>query len=380
MAKQNRPSTGGTNQKIDAGGYFRISKSAVRFIAENCSSLALRAYFILCWGIDNKNHGSSERTTAHSAFSVAKQLNISHATAKAAVDELVEVNEIENVGADHLPLYKLNAERISDLVGIDNRFAVATVGDMSPLVRLCAQCGGTAYGGRYRITQAQAAKDALVTFVALHDSQDFDRFCGVDPNCVSGDFAFVEDMSEAGGREAVMALWPNPAMAVVTVREHGNQIPTMAFARKLMEGATAANCTATPFERATHALTQLRELRFIYTAHVLFDSDPRDHRFEARPIATHYIKGSVLTELETAQHTHVDKFLRDVRMQAWNDQVENRDENLFQYVVPAEAVDDAIMLSIVRVRWWAFDPRNLHGIQVDRFRNENQVKLLNEAW
>lgn len=373
--------------KKTSRGYFQCSLPEAQYVAERGSLNALVAFIVLSWGVSHRND-LPPRVSTHGAKSIHLRSGMSYERAQSALKELLELGTIALPHPDYASTpaqYQLQDSIKKEWVCIDCGFID---GLRSPLRAICTR-DLSAPAGKSRISTMDAAKDVLVTFLALHAAQDFGRFGGVDPAVICGDFTPLSEhdtnvlpISDSG------EIQGHPLYCVVTAKEPLQQKISKTFGRQTLGKIRARGSKANPEERVLHAISQLRGLKLIYTAHVLWDMHPIKRRRHASPVATLFVKGTPLKQMEGHLQYAVDAALKRTATVAGNEQFFRMDEGRwksvvegsgqYRYIVAKRDAGDFLLLSQLRVRWWAFNSDNLAGIERDRQRLVGQGDLLME--
>lgn len=374
------------NPQKTSRGYFQCNLPEAQYVAARGSLNALVAFIVLSWGVSHRKD-FPPRVSTHGAKSIHLRSGMSYERAQSALKELLELGAIALPHPDYASTpaqYQLQ-DAPKGWVCIDGGFID---GLRSPLRAICTR-DLSAPAGKPRISTMDAAKDVLLTFLALHAAQDFGRFGGVDPAVISGDFPKL-------GKEDVNVLpiaddgeiEGHPLYCVVTVKEPLKQKTSKTFSRQTLSKIRAPGSNANLEERLLHAISQLRRLKLIYTAHVLWDMHPIKRRKHASPVVTLFVKGTPLTQMEGHLQYAVDAALKRTDTVPGNEQFFLLDEGRwksvvegsgqYRYIVAKRDAGVFVLLSQIRVRWWAFSSDNLAGIERDRHRLAGQGALLME--
>lgn len=376
-------STGLFSTRKKTRGFFQCNLTLAKDVASRGSLDALVALIVLSFGVDQKGKHPS-RTSTHGAQSIQERSGMSYGRASAAIKELQVLNAIKTPGAEcaeKRARYQL-ANPDAGWICIDHGFVE---GPRAPLKSLLSR-DLSAAAGKPRITKQQAQKDILLTFIALHEAQDFGRFGGVDPKVIAGEFQRISEEENIFQIPDVCALEGHPLYCVVSAKEPLRQRLSSSFANRVLGSDCAGTSQANVEDRMGHAVLQLRKLKLIYTIHVIWDMNPIRFAEDAAPVATLFVKGTPLRRLERGLQYAVDATLKRTLTVSGNEQFYPdgkgrwksfaQDSGQHRYIVANRDAEFVRLVSQIRVRWWAFSKDSIAGIELDRRRLAEQMVLL----
>ena len=146
-----------------------------------------------------------------------------------------------------------------------------------------------------------AVLDALLVFFALHKAQNFGTCAGIDPRVLHARFEPIDADELFDGSRFQVPVHGVADWTLVTMRRP-DQIGKIkvGFVQDVLGGLRELEGAPTLEVRFGQAIKNLQLAGLIYTAHVLWDSDPLDPKSgqHARPLCTLYVDGGSHTERE----------------------------------------------------------------------------------
>lgn len=378
--------------------YFQISMTGVRHVIQNADKRAAAVYTALTSGVDHRNT-SSPRACTHGALAVEARTGLDRKNCvPALVEELVGIDAIqrthespgpERVGktGEHPVRFLVDPERLDDLVDIDQRFLdpchgsrrraarrrpATVISDFMRLIHLASQRGSRPF------------TDALLLFFALHQRLDYGTYAGVDPKAAHAETSPLrEEGRPIDDISHVMRVPGNERHRVVLVQESGFPRINATFAQALFKDLPGLDGEA-PWDRAAAALSILRSLNLVSSAHVLWSANPLT-RASAAPIATLYVKGgAAFTDGRHLQHD-IDAALKKTgtitgRELYPRDADESKaafaGSGVYRYILQAGQVDASVVLTQLRLKHVADSDSHRNGLAIENLRCNGYRDLL----
>jgi len=366
-------------------GFFQLSNAVVQEIAaRGLGPEAMAAYTVLCGGV-NSHEVDLPRACTHGAQSVNARTTMSPKRAQDAIQLLSDEKFVKlthptaKVGDPSSVRCLMDLSRPCDLAISQEFLQKAKLDDRKrpvcvpgTLAHLWHNVGITG-----EIPWANALTDAQLTYFALHLAQDFDQSAGIDPRIVHGRFTPISAGADGEGscfsRSVVGADWTFFTMeapqAMTIDPRFANETLGMV---PVWEGAPSIA------QRIEHAILQLRRADLIYSAHVLWDSDPV-HKMSGRhpmPLYTLYVTGLSDRERELQLQKAVHKAIwASGTVSETEDFADSRGasprfahSNMHRYLVPNSHAKHATLLTQFRARRWPGNAATLGSLGVDADR------------
>jgi hypothetical protein len=245
--------------------------------------------------------------------------------------------------------------------------------------------------GNDDIPRSQAVMDAILLYAALLKEQDFGGFAGVDPQILHGKFVPIDptdvncERSEDTlyGYEPVVVI-PEINSLLVTVRatDEYKETPwttTKQFIFDLLGNPARDQITELDLiaQRFWWSLRQLRDIRLVYCAAILWEGDPtnQQQRRTAEPLATHTIEDAWAKDYDPS-------ITKDINRLLWrNGLVEDfapdgnggsyfvpKGANHYRYIVSKKRQNHVHLIRQLRVQHWAANASTARGRTIEQAR------------
>lgn len=380
--------------------YFQISLSGLRYVIQHTGVQTTAVYTALAAGVDHRN-ALGPRACTHGALAVEARTGLDR---KNCVPMFLET--LSNIGsirqADDTPDNALpgkagahavrchvDPERLDDLVDIDQRFLdprhgsrrhaakrrrAAVISDFMRLIHAMASQRGS-----------RPFTDALLLFLALHQRLDYGTYAGVDPKAAHAEMSPLQD--ERGPIDDishVMRVPGNGRHRVVLVQESGFPRINAVFAQALFKDIPGGVEGEAPWDRAAAALSILRSLNLVSSAHVLWSANPLTQA-SAAPIATLYVKGgAAFTDGRHLQHD-IDAALKNTGAitgrelyprDAEGSKAAFAGSGVYRFIVQAGQVDASVVLTQLRLKHVADSDSHRNGLAIENLRSDGYREFL----
>jgi len=372
-------------------GYFQYSYERVIQIAQNpdMGLDCVLAYLILASGVNSND--SMVRASKHWKNSVNERTNLSISLADAAINKLASNGFItipdQNQGSSPFIIKcQVDPGYTENLSCLSQRFVNLEVNELESvrvgsLKHLCNEIAIGSDG----LSVTEARLDAIMTFLALHEAQDFDKFSGIDPEIIHSTFKNVEN-NYVDGYKSVIPINGKSDWSLTLVDSQPTLFdPKEDFSKCAFGSLQNVDQEVSIEVRFKLALINLRNSGLLYKAHVLWNSNPIEKTGEtkAMPLYVVYIEGSWATKIEDALHRDIKATTKATGtldgLQMYGDKCNT--ESLYQgkthgFIVDNRTLKSAVMLTVYRVRWWSPDTRCMEAIKADSDRTEGWRRAL----
>ena len=390
MAKKEKIQTQ-KNKIPENPGYFQYCYGRVIQIAQNpdMGLDCVLAYLILASGVNSND--SMIRANKHWKNSVNERTNLSISLAEAAISKLasngfITIPDQDQGNAPFIIKCQVDPDHTENLSCLSQRFVNPEVNELGSvcLGSLKYLCNEIAIGSD-GLSVTEARLDAIMTFLALHEGQDFNKFSGIDPEIIHSTFEKVED-NFVDGYASGIPISGKPDWSLT----HVNSLPTRFepkedFSKRTYRSLPNVEQKISIEVRFKLALMNLKNSGLLYKAHVLWNSHPIKKIGEAKaiPLYVVYVEGSWATEMEDALHRDIKATTKATGtlegLQMYGDKC--RTESLYQgkthgFIVDNRTLKSAVMLTVYRVRWWSPDNRCMEAIKADSDRTDEWRRAL----
>ena len=375
-------------------GYFQYSYERVMQIAKNpdMGLDCVLAYLILASGVNSKD--SVVRASKHWKISVNERTNLSISLADAAISKLVSNGFItipdQDLGSTPFIIKcQIDPGYTENLSCLAQRFVSPEVNELGylragSLKHLCNEIAIGSDG----LSVTEARLDAIMTFLALHECQDFYKFSGIDPEIINSTFKNVED-NYVDGYTSVIPINGKSDWSLTHVDSQPTLFePKEDFSKRAFGSLQNVDQEISIEFRFKLALMNLKNSGLLYKAHVLWNSHPIEKKGEvkAMPLYVVYVDDSWATEMEDALHRDIKATTKATGTldgsQMYGDKCST--ESLYQgkthgFIVDNRTLMSAVMLTVYRVRWWSPDTRCMEAIKADSDRTEGWRRALKKV-
>lgn len=376
-------------------GFFQYSYERVIQIAQNpdMGLDCVLAYLILASGVNS--HDSMIRANKHWKNSVNERTNLSISLADAAISKLASNGFItipdqdqdqDQGSAPFIIKCQVDPDYTENLSCLSQRFVNPEVNELGSVCvgSLKYLCNEIAIGSD-GLSVTEARLDAIMTFLALHEDQDFDKFSGIDPEIIHSTFKYVKE-NHVDGYTSVIPINGKPDWSLTHVDSQPTLFePKQDFSKRAFGSLQNVDQEVSIEVRFKLALMNLKNSGLLYKAHVLWNSNPIDKKGEAKaiPLYVVYVDDSWATEMEDALHRDIKGTTKATGtlegLQMYGDKCST--ESLYQgkthgFIVDNRTLKSAVMLTVYRVRWWSPDTRCMEAIKADSDRTKEWRRAL----
>jgi len=289
----------------------------------------------------------------------------------------------------HAVRFLVDPERLDDLVDIDQRFLDPRHGARR---HAASRRPATVNSDFMRLIHALASQrgvrpftDALLLFIALHQRMDYGTYAGVDPKAAHAETSPLrEEGRPIDDISHVMRVPGNGRHRAVLVQEAGFPRINAVFAQALFKDLPGVDGEAA-WDRAAAALSILRALNLVSSAHVLWSANPLTQA-SAAPIATLYVKGgAAFTDGRHLQHD-IDAALKNTGSitgselyprDAEGSKAAFAGSGVYRYIVQADQVDTSVVLTQLRLKHAADSDSHRNGLAIESLRRAGYQDFLN---
>ena len=251
-------------------------------------------------------------------------------------------------------------------------------GETGSLLNLCEQIKPFKSANGY-MSARDGVLDALLVFFALHKVQNFGTCAGIDPRVLHARFDPIDDDEIMDGSRHQVPVKGVNDWTLVSMRRPGqvNRFKE-GFVHEVLGGLREQLGGHTLEGRFRQALKNLFDNGLLYTAHVLWDSDPLacGTGQYAQPLYTQYVDCGWAIEREKSLQKRINETVQEtgtISGASTYGQSRGKEANyvpsgIFRYLVPNTLLKSATLLLQYRVRWWANDEDNGVGFAEDQRR------------
>ena len=390
MAKKEKIKTQ-KNKNPKNPGYFQYSYERVIQIAQNPNMGldCVLAYLILASGVNSND--SMSRASKHWKNSVNERTNLSISLAEAAISKLasngfITIPDQDQGNAPFIIKCQVDPDHTENLSCLSQRFINPEVNELGSvcLGSLKYLCNEIAIGSD-GLSVTEARLDAIMTFLALHEGQDFGKFSGIDPEIIHSTFKNVE-VNYVDGYTSVIPINGKSDWSLTHVDCQPTLFePKEDFSKCAFGSLQNVDQEVSIEVRFKLALMNLKNSGLLYKAHVLWNSNPIEKMGEAKamPLYVVYVDDSWATEMEDVLHrdikatTKATGTLEGSQMYGDNCSTESTyQDKTHGFIVDNRTLMSAVMLTVYRVRWWSPDTRCMEAIKADSERTEEWRRAL----
>ena len=357
----------------------------------------MAAYIVICSGINVVN---DRLCSTHGAKSVSQRTGMTYRTAENALRWLCAEGFIrppEDGVDEHLGKVKSRNTEVRWVLPLtssdyDVALSNAAVQGIGGNKRSPLQCLITEVRGTDDIGREQAVCDALILWLMLMREQDFDAHAGVSPSLIHIAYEPVtgeegEDMEYFAEGHTLPIAGTNGML--VCMKPKKNRIAQVSHLHAFT-GKTGVDEKLEQAEkdelasRYWHALKELLRLSFVYEAAVIWSGNPLDQRKgrQAEPLGTLYINDSWGRSSDSFALEAVNRVVW--RRQVIPNEFEfNTDgeltfspKNYLRYIVAESRLAHTMLLTQLRVRYWAPNEATVLGRELDKKRTEQMIASL----
>jgi hypothetical protein len=354
----------------------------------------MAAYIVLCSGVNGK---ANNRASTHGAKSIADRSGMTYRMAEKTLEWLQDaaiIKPAENLTPPDskrpkasVPRWDIFDERLDVAVArqFTERYPNSTRTD-TPLQRMIE-----GINGNDDIPRSQAVMDAILLYATLLKEQDFGGFAGVDPNILHGKFVPIDPTDVHCERsedtlyeyEPVVVI-PEINSLLVTVRatDKYKETPwttTKQFIFDLLGNPARDQITELDLieQRFWWSLRQLRDIRLVYCAAILWEGDPTSQQQcrTAEPLATHTIEDAWAKDYDPS-------ISKDINRLVWRNRLVedfandgnggsyfvSKGANHYRYIVNKKRQNHVHLIRQLRVQHWAANESTVHGRTIERAR------------